>query len=379
VTWKAQYAAQGFDDLLALATENLLKATMIAEEEVILTGQGTYPLPRTPQPACTPSNTGGTCDNAHSPYTVYCVALNYAAWKRSTVAGGIVQDISRVNIDGSSDTFGGGSARFSLAQTATIASGAVGSIACTVTSVPGAVAYAWFWGPNGTVPAIGAITTVNKYTIATDLPTGTQTYASLDNASDHSRNTLEFDGFLAQIAKSGSGSYVATCNGAVLTSGNDGGIVEIDTALQSFWDNYRLSPTEILVSSQEKKNIRKKIMDSGSTGSMRFVLDTQQGKLKGGSMAISYLNPFTMSQTAEEIPVNLHPNMPPGTMVFLTDVLPYPLSNVTNVYQMLLRQDYFAITWPMVKRRREYGVYFDGVLQHYFPPSMGVLQDIGNG
>ena len=112
---------------------------------------------------------------------------------------------------------------------------------------------------------------------------------------------------------------------------------------------------------------------------MRFVLDTQQGKLKGGSMAISYLNPFTMSQTAEEIPVNLHPNMPPGTMVFLTDVLPYPLSNVTNVYQMLLRQDYFAITWPMVKRRREYGVYFDGVLQHYFPPSMGVLQDIGNG
>ena len=96
-------------------------------------------------------------------------------------------------------------------------------------------------------------------------------------------------------------------------------------------------------------------------------------------MAVSYLNPFAMSGDAKAIPINLHPNIPNGTVMFLTDVLPYPMSNVTNVFQMLLRQDYFAITWPMVKRKREYGVYLDGVLQHYFPPSMGTISNIGNG
>ena len=30
-------------------------------------------------------------------------------------------------------------------------------------------------------------------------------------------------------------------------------------------------------------------------------------------------------------------------------------------------------------RRYEYGVYFDGVLQNYFPPAFGMITNIGNG
>ena len=381
VTWAADFDSVGFEDKKVLATEGLLRAVMIGEEKLILGGLGTWSLTRTPTPTCTPTAASGTCTYAHDPYTVYCVALTLAGYKNSTI-NSIVQDVTRAMADGSgNDTYGGGSARISAAQTTSCGGSNTGyGIACSVTAVPGAVAYAWFWAPNAGTVKCGAITTVNYYMIATDVPTGTQTYAALDNASDHSTNAYEFDGILSQIAKTSSGAYIKSLDNVALTSGNDGGITQIDTALQSFWDNYRLSPTDIWVSSQEKKNIRNKILTSTSSyAAQRFVFNVEQGQLKGGSMAISYLNPFVMNGKAEEIPINLHPDLPPGTMLFTTDELPYPLSNVSNVLQMKLRRDYFSIQWPMTKRKYEFGVYFDGVLQNYFTPAFGVITNIANG
>ena len=40
---------------------------------------------------------------------------------------------------------------------------------------------------------------------------------------------------------------------------------------------------------------------------------------------------------------------------------------------MLVQRDYYSIEWPITKRRYEYGTYFDGVLQCYFPPAFGVI------
>jgi len=52
---------------------------------------------------------------------------------------------------------------------------------------------------------------------------------------------------------------------------------------------------------------------------------------------------------------------------------------VANVLQMRTRRDYYQIAWPIKARRYEYGVYFDGVLQNYFPPAFGMITNIGNG
>ena len=379
VTWEADFSAEGFQDLKALAVMQLLRATMIGEEKILLGGQGTFALARTPTPAATPSNSNGTCTAANSPYSIYCVALNRDGWDRSSVASGVIQDIVRVNADGTSDTVKGGSARVSVVQTATIGSGSTGSIVCTVAAVQGAVAYAWFWGANGADVKLGAITTINTYTIATDVATGTQTYASMDNASDHSQDTTVFDGLLSLAAKTGSNSYYKSLDGAVLTASGAGGIVEIDDALQWFWDNYRISPDCIWVSAQERKNINAKALTGSSTAAQRFVFDVQQGQLKGGVMVRSYLNPFTLSGEAEEIPIRIHPDLPPGTIMFTTQTLPYPLSNVANVWRLLLRYDYRQMEWPMVSPKYSYGVYLDGVLQHYFTPSLGVISNIKNG
>jgi hypothetical protein len=82
---------------------------------------------------------------------------------------------------------------------------------------------------------------------------------------------------------------------------------------------------------------------------------------------------------AVEIPIEIHPNLAPGTILFFTEELPYPLSNVAAINQMKLRRDYYQIEWPMVSRKYQYGVYFDGVLQSYAPFSLGVISNIANG
>jgi len=166
--------------------------------------------------------------------------------------------------------------------------------------------------------------------------------------------------------------------GTPLTADGTGSIIEIDTALKSMWDNYRLSPDTMWVNSQEAWNISKKIVAGSTNAAQRFVFDTAQDMVGGGIMVRTYLNRFSM-QGGNVVTIKVHPNMPAGTILMTTSVLPYPLAGVGNVMQIRTRQDYYQIEWPMRSRRYEYGIYADEVLQHYFPPSMAVITNIGNG
>ena len=42
----------------------------------------------------------------------------------------------------------------------------------------------------------------------------------------------------------------------------------------------------------------------------------------------------------------VHPNMPPGTVLFLSDSVPYALNNITNVLQIRTRRDCYQTEWP---------------------------------
>ena len=134
----------------------------------------------------------------------------------------------------------------------------------------------------------------------------------------------------------------------------------------------------MVVSSQEALNIGKKVLAGSSTFAGRFVFQVEQGMLAGGIMVREYLNKFSLGG-AKSIPVDLHPNMPPGTILFFTDVLPYPLSGVPTVNRILTRQEYYQIEWPLRSRKYEYGVYCDEVLQCYAPFSLGIITNIANG
>ena len=381
VTYEADLAANGFEDLKALAVMNQWKALMMYEEKTILGGNGSLSLGTTPTPTVVGSATGGALNGTIS---VICVALTAEGVQFAGGFGslsGISASVTRTNADGSTDSHGGGSAQKSAAATGNCGSGSVGSFTATVTAVNGAVGYAWYWGAAGS-EVLGAVTSINSISV-TAAAAGTQTAASLPS-SDNSVNSLVYDGLLTQIMTSGSGSYVhrmptgTAGTGTPLTSDGAGCIVEIDAALRSTWDLYRLSPTDIYVSSQEQKNITAKILAANANSAQRFVFNSEQGMLGGGAMTRSYYNPYSMDG-AVEIPIRLHPNLPAGTILFYCDNLPYPLSNVSNVLQIKARRDYYGIDYPIRSRKYEYGVYTDSVLQNYFPPAFGVITNIANG
>ena len=383
VDFEAQYAGQNFDDVRAIAGKTLLESTMIGEEAMILGGNGSaVALGTTPTPTLADVGTGGALV-FNTQYSVICVALTLDALINGSIAGGIQAQITRTNADGSSDTFGGGAARKSAAATVTTANDAASThkITATVAATTGALGYAWFWGASGS-EVLGAITKINSVVITANA-TGTQTAASL-GTGDNSQNALAFDGLLYQAFKSGSNAAITVMptgtagTGTPLTSDGAGGIVEIETILQSMWDNYRLSPDTIWVNSQEARNISTKILAGTSTAAQRFVFQTMQDAIGGGIMVRTYLNKYSMSG-GSVIDIKVHPNMPAGTLLMTTGKLPYALSNISNVIQIRTRQDYYQIEWPLRSRKYEYGVYADEVLQHYAPFSMAVITNIANG
>jgi hypothetical protein len=390
VTYEARYAAKNYEDLLALAVSTTLQSTMIQEERLIVGGNTSLALGTTPNPTLTASTTGGTL--ATQTLSVICVALGLQAYldvagvnnggigQTVDLVNGVPGLISRVNMDGTTETFGGGNAAQSAAVTIAV-TGATGSATATVTPVRGAVGYAWFSGAAGT-ERLTAVSSISSVSI-TAAPGGSNQLASAipGGAVDRSQCALDFDGLLTMAFNPALNAYFyqmpagAPGVGTGLTSDGAGGISEFETAFSSFYAKYRISPTKIFVSSQELINITKKIIANGGAPLLRLNVGANElGSIQAGVVVGEYLNKVTSTK----VPLVVHPNMPAGTVLFFTETLPYAASGVGNTVQMLMRQDYTQITWPIRMRRDEFGVYADGVLQHYAPFSLGVITGIGN-
>lgn len=393
VTFEANYASKNYEDVKALAVQQTLEATMIQEERLILGGNTSVSMGTTPTPSLVAATSGGSL--ADATWSVICVALGLQAYldvvgvnngstgQYFNAATAIVPGvISRTNADGSTDSFGGGSAQKSAAATVAVSGGSgAGKVTASVAPVSGAVGYAWFLGAAGSEKLV-AVTSINSAVFTAAADSGAQAASTLA-ASDNSTSALDFDGLLYQAVKSGSGAYVKQMatgtagTGTPLTSDGSGGIVEFEEAFLYFYNRYRLSPTKIYVSTQELVNITKKVIANGGAPLLKLNanIGAQTNAIAAGVVVGSYWNKVT----GTEVPLVVHPNMPAGTIFFYTEKLPYPLANVSNVAQMLLRQDYYQIEWPLRTRKYEYGVYADGVLQHYAPFSMGVITNIANG
>ncbi|MBV9075637.1 MAG: hypothetical protein JOZ10_18595, partial [Acidobacteria bacterium] len=352
---------------------------MIAEEKVILLGNNSLALGTPVAPVATGPTAGGSI-TAQAGNIVFVVALTAEGLANASVANGVPLQISRTNIDGTTDSYGGGSSNVSAASNAITTTGGNQTISATVAAINGAVGYAWYLGTSAANAGLAAITTSNSVTLTANAA-GSQKANAI--TQDNSQNQLEFDGFITQLVKnvnaSGNG-YYKSLNGAFLTSDGASGVVEIDAALKYHWDQNRLTPTKIWISSQEAANINKKVIAATGVPLFRINLDVE-GKpvVIGGSMVAGYFNKFAPGGGGQVIPMEIHPYLPAGTLFMQTEYLPYPLSNVDNVAQIKCRRDYHQIDWPITSRVYQFGVYVDEVLQVFAPFSMAVLQNIGNG
>lgn len=385
VTFEANYASKNYEDVKALAVQQTLEATMIQEERLILGGNTSVNMGITPTPTLI-AGTGGNLPGAT--YSVIVVALGLQAYLDAVgvnngsmgqsfdAATAVVpSQITRTNADGSTDTFGGGSAQKSA--NATVVVSASGKVTASVAAVNGAVGYAWYLGAAGSEKLV-SVTSINSAILVDVANAGAQAASTL-SAADSSTSTLDFDGLLYQAFKSGSNAYIKIMPtgtagvGTPLTSDGAGGIVEFEEAFVNFYNKYRLSPTKIYCSATDLIKITKIIIGNNGAPLLRMTTDVSNpSAISAGMVVGEYLNKVT----GTKVPLIVHPNMPAGTIFFYTENLPYPLANVSNVAQMLMRQDYYQLEWPLKTRKYEYGVYADGVLQHFAPFSMGVITNI---
>jgi len=383
LTFEAEAAAQGFEDENAMVTFRLLQKMMRKEEMALLGGNATLALGTPATPTLAAGGTGKTLPTAT--YSVIVVALSFEGYMNSSVANGVATSKVITGADGQTFTLNGGSSNKSAAATQAITIGE--ELRCSVAPVRGAVAYAWYVGLAG-AEKLEAITSRAQAVFSAPLAGTGQAATAI--TGDMSRNAnYSFDGLLTNAFTAANNAYVRWLDntsdgtGTGLTASGRGSCVEIDTMLQTMWDNYRLGPSVIWVNSQEQKNITTTVLSGGTNAPLlRYEAPTTPGQAYGlvaGGVIDYYYNPFSVDG-GYKIPVKIHPDLPPGTIACWCEKLPpwYQSNSVPNVAEVLLRRDYYRMDWPLRTRMREYGVYAEEVLGVYAPFAMGIISNIAN-
>lgn len=391
LTFEAESAAQGFEDVNATLSMRLLQKMMRKEETGLLGGNSTLQL-GTPSAPTLSANADVSSTLPSATYSVIVVALTQEGWNncKGNAAVGFTPAKTITGMDGQTYVLNGGASNKSSNTTQATVSGTSG-LAASVTLIKGAVAYAWFVGLAG-AETLQAITTVNCAYFNAPLATGRQAISTI--TADCSTNpTLAMDGLLTNAFKGGTNNTLATGTagvGTFLTASGAGGVKEIDNVLQTMWQNFNLGPSAIYVSAQEQKNISSKVLTGASSAPLlRYDVPAVPGQpfgITAGGQVKYYFNPYTSGATGtpgggETIPIISHPDMAPGTIYFHCDQLPeqYISNEVPNVAEVITRRDYYRVDWPLRTRRREYGVYAEEVLAVYAQFALATLSNIGNG
>ena len=402
VTFEARLGAENLSpDALGVAVQSTLRSVMIGEEQALILGNASTALGTTPTPTLSAAGSTGTW--AAGTAYVACVALSGYGWLNTTPyasgAGGVPGQITKTNADGSTDTFGGGSAQPSAQASVTVTANQV--VTATVAPVAGAVGYAWFAGSATGVLYLRGVTTANSVNIAGPGSSSGQPMTALQVASayqDNSRNLLLPDGVVSQIfggvfggapgtamstnptlpndvaiSTGGSLTYTgATGNTGLTISGTN--IEEFDAVLRAAYDQYKLGYDRILMSAADIQNFMGTMLGENAAAAFRIFFDADQttGRIVAGRRITSYLNKWF----GNTLDIEVHPFLPPGTVLFWSDRTPYELAGVPNLLEAHVRQDYYQIQWPFQTRRYEYGVYCDEVFSCYFTPAFAAITNL---
>jgi hypothetical protein len=384
-TDEAKMAGVGFTDVDAEAVANLVMALPVTEELMIIGGNTSLALGANPTPALT-AGAAGTL--AAGTYYVKCVALTTQAYLE--VAGynnggvGEVLDVATAEVPGQitrsnagptggTTTFGGGSAAVSAAASVTT-SGTTGSIAATVADTRGAFAWAWYLGASAAGARLTAVTTVPTVTLTALPDAGAQLATDIANGSnDNSTSALEFDGFLTIASDPSQGSYYANMAGQSLTFAG-GRCVQIEAMMQRLWSRQRVIPDELHMSSETLSAFQAGLLASGTPG-VTYMVDVNSASNTGLTMGAS-ISAYVTQVMGRRVSLVPHPNIPPGTILAYTTQLPGFVQNVPGVARMKMRRDMYVEEFPRYARRREWGVYASGVLQHFVPATMGLIKGI---
>lgn len=328
VTQDAMDFARNYADAKAIASIQTLMQWRIQDDRALLGGQN-FALPTIGTPTVTSATTGGTIASgtilyvkvaARSPYNFY--------WGGS----GIASAVGNVAVGSSTST---------------------NKVTATVAAVRGAVAYDWWTSTNNSTYYYTTTTTVNTAVFTATLAAGASVPSIPDlygtapsdtpPVSDTSYSANSYNGLLATLSGSysssgplvtyGTGGSVASgatftsLDGATMTATAQG-ISELDTLNSAIYSTAQVSPTAYLCAPQQASDMASKVL---ATNAAVTYLQPETGRvgITGGASMGRYINRVT-GDTIEIVP---DPHMPQGTIVAVTERVPYPNSNIANTFE----------------------------------------------
>lgn len=372
VNWSAQFAGQGYQDIRALSRNALLWSSMLMEERVLLYGRGTaagysgiLAAPTGVAGAARASVAGetGITNAAANAYVRVVAEMGDLGVSQATAPSAAIAFTTGQVID----------------VTYTLPAGATGArvfISSAAGADPGDAAR-WLYtftgggvfggrsGYNkitiqGTLPAAG--------TVPTAWPLSAGGTANLTAADGGSAVAAEYDGILPYCTGANAG-YTTKLNTTFSTL-NPG--VEYQTAFASMYDAVKASPDRILMQGRDRKQISDAIKGQANSN---YQIKLAQDDISGytlGTLATAILNEVT----GDQVNLQVHPWLPQGNSLILSDTLPIPDTNVDSVFAVYNVQDMMGVDWPVNQFAYEASSYWFGTLVCYAPAWLGSVVGI---
>lgn len=360
VTWLAQFSGQGFDDVAALASLVLLQEFMLGEERAMI-GATAFPLAAPGQPTGTARSastgetalsgvTGGTIRVRVTSINYYGETVSSTVSAPISVAGGQVVDVTLTS-----------PASGMLAQNIYVGTGS---------GDPGVA------GSHLMASAVGGV----LYTLQGTIPTGTATPPTSDTGTSASTDYEGIFSILSGHAAANSASgypadYLAGYYNASV--GDTLSVSAIDNALRQVYNgssaSYFADPAEIWCEAADATNLSKDLVVNGND--LNYTIFVQQDEVANVTAGIA-VSQFTNPVTRSTVRITVHPYWPQGSAVGMSYSLPQAQTNISNVWENVMVQDYVSINWPVIDVTFRYSLFMYGTLFAPAPQYNFLLQGL---
>jgi hypothetical protein len=373
--WATQFSGQGYQDMRALSRNAVLWSSMLMEERMLLYGRGTAAGfgGVLPAPTGVAVSAGRTLvapevgiTNASGNLYVRVVAENgdqgfsqaTAASAAGAYTAGQVVDVTytlppgatgaRVFISLAAGADPGDASRFLYTTSAgTIYNGRSGFNKLTI---------------QGTIQTAG--------TVPTAYTTTAGTVVNLTAADGGSAYATGYDGLLPYCTGATSG-YTTKLNTTFSTT-NPG--VEYQAAFAAMYLAVKATPDRILLSAQDRVQISDAIKGTAASNYQLRIDQSDTGGYTMGALVTQIQN----EAAGGIVSLDIHPWMPQGNSLILSDTLPIPDTQVDAVYAVYNVQDFMGIDWPVNQFSYDTSSYWYGAGVCFAPAWLGSVVGIQN-
>jgi hypothetical protein len=380
LSWLAQFAGQGFEDISALANLILLQEFMLAEEYAMISATPVN-LAAPGSPTLT-ARTAGSNETAITYASGVCVCVTAVNYYGETTASTVIHASGTTSTTTVVDVTiapVAGAQQYNIYVTDASAAGLASATHLYVgTSVQAGVSYAGTQ-QAGSVGGLKFTLQGNIESLTTVAPPASDTGTGKSTRMAGLIPTLSGQAATAGVYP----TSPVTWEGGYLNQklGTHLSITAVNNTLQALFDgtgsnspgSFRADPAELIGEGGDLMRMSNDIVQSGAATNYRLNIDQAQlAGVRTGAAVSEFQNPITRSI----VQLLVHPWLTQGTAMLMSYTLPFTWSNVANCWEMVMVQDYLSISWPVIDATFRYSLFQYGALVSQAPQYSALLQGI---